>query len=137
MSGWTTLVQMPAATPASIALPPRRSISTPASAAAGWPAATTKRRPCTTGRRVVAPGSAPWDASSRIAAMLPLPAVYHSHDTRQRRSNDAVGIGAKFGLLVRLRWQAYGISTNFAPDVYSGHEANGRTRRRVSQSGRQ
>src|SRR5207249_11561375 len=45
MSGWTTPRQMPAATPASIALPPAPSTCAAASAASAWPAATPHREP--------------------------------------------------------------------------------------------
>src|SRR3989442_12756223 len=45
MSGWTTPRQSPAATPASIALPPAPSTCAAASAASAWPAATPQREP--------------------------------------------------------------------------------------------
>ena len=52
MSGWTVPRQMPAATPASMALPPALSILAPASAASVWPAATAHRVPITWGADV-------------------------------------------------------------------------------------
>src|SRR5262245_40349641 len=47
MSGWTTPRVIPAATPASMALPPAASTRAPACAARGWPAAIIHRRPIT------------------------------------------------------------------------------------------
>ena len=49
-SGCTTLSAMPAATPASIALPPASSIRKPASAARYWQAETMWRVPMMVGR---------------------------------------------------------------------------------------
>src|SRR5262245_20725800 len=45
MSTWTTPRQIPAATPASTALPPALSTRAPASAASGWPAEMAQRDP--------------------------------------------------------------------------------------------
>ena len=47
MSGWTTPSVRPAATPASIALPPDASTRAAASEASAWPAATAQRVPIT------------------------------------------------------------------------------------------
>src|SRR5262249_30682561 len=52
MSQWTTPSVMPAATPASIALPPAASTRAPASEASVWPAATAQRVPITWGDEV-------------------------------------------------------------------------------------
>src|SRR4030095_10988410 len=52
MSGWTVPRQMPAATPASMALPPALRIRAAASAARVWPAPTAHRVPITWGADV-------------------------------------------------------------------------------------
>src|SRR5206468_3375461 len=68
MSQWTTPSVMPAATPASIALPPAVSTRAPASEAKKWPAATAQRVPITWGDEVgVWAGAFCWElAESRL-----------------------------------------------------------------------
>src|SRR3990167_6144156 len=86
MSGCTTPSVSPAATPASIALPPASSTRAAASEASAWPAATAQRGPiaCTVAGAVWRGAVSWWDAESRLMAA--------PHDTpgRRRRARGAV-----------------------------------------------
>src|SRR5882672_4647044 len=86
MSQWTTPSVIPAATPASIALPPAARTRDAASDASGWPAATAQRVPITCGADVgVWLGAFCWELTlSRLMAAIILARTHPAKGARAR-----------------------------------------------------
>src|SRR5262249_6824375 len=84
----TTFRARPTATPASIALPPRRRMSSPAMAAAGWLETTTPLVPWMRGRKLVrvVPGTGTMTSFATLVQVLSSVAWHHARAAGRRQA---------------------------------------------------